>query len=94
MKIKYLLAATILACGVGTGGTFAQGTAPAPAAPAKPAPAAPANPAPAAPKAKPDVDADADKSAISAKCSAEATKKGLHGKARKVFRSKCKRGKT
>jgi hypothetical protein len=33
-----------------------------------------------------------DKKAKSKECSAEADKKGLHGKERKSFRSKCKRG--
>ena len=87
MKIKHLIVATILAFGVTAGGAFAESATTTPAAPAAPA-------KPAAPAAKPDADADPDKSAISAKCSAEATKQGLHGKARKVFRSKCKRGKT
>lgn len=34
-----------------------------------------------------------DKMAKSKECSAEADKQGLHGKARKSFRSKCKAGK-
>ena len=33
-----------------------------------------------------------DKKAKSKECSAEADKRGLHGKERKTFRSKCKRG--
>jgi len=45
------------------------------------APAAPAAPADAAAKA-----------AKSKECSKEADAKGLHGKARKEFRAKCKRG--
>lgn len=32
-----------------------------------------------------------DKKAVAAKCSAEADQKKLHGKARKTFRSQCKR---
>ncbi len=44
--------------------------------------------APAAPAAAPA----ASKSAQSAECSKEADAKGLHGKARKKFRSKCKKG--
>src|SRR5260370_37225751 len=67
--------------------------APKPAAAApKPAATAPAPaPAPAA------ATAPAGKPAMSAKgaeCSKEADAKGLHGKARKKFRSACKRGKT
>jgi hypothetical protein len=34
-----------------------------------------------------------DKKAKSKECSMEADKQGLHGKARKAFRSKCKSGK-
>lgn len=34
-----------------------------------------------------------DKAAKSRACSAEADQKGLHGKARKTFRSACKHGK-
>jgi hypothetical protein len=65
------------------GAAFAQTTAPAPA------PAAPAvqSAAPAAPAvAKP-----ADKKAISKSCTDQANTKGLHGKARKKFRSDCKK---
>jgi hypothetical protein len=50
------------------------------AAPTKPAAAATAMPAPAA----------TNKASISKSCSTQATAKGLHGKARKTFRSKCK----
>jgi hypothetical protein len=46
-------------------------------------------PAPAAPA--PAMSA-ADKAALSKKCSQEADAKGLHGKARKEFRAKCKKG--
>jgi hypothetical protein len=35
--------------------------------------------------------ADTDKKAVSKACSDQATAKGLHGKARKAFRSECKR---
>jgi hypothetical protein len=35
--------------------------------------------------------APADKKAVSKACSDQATAKGLHGKARKAFRSACKR---
>ncbi|MCJ2122058.1 PsiF family protein [Methylobacterium sp. J-077] len=36
----------------------------------------------------------ADRTAKSKECSAEADKQGLHGKARKAFRNKCKHGQT
>jgi psiF repeat len=50
------------------------------------------NPAPAAPAAATKTtDATADKSAISKACSQQADAKGLHGKARKKFRSQCKK---
>src|SRR5262249_23136747 len=68
---------------------FAQAPAPAPAAPAAPA-------KPAAPKAPMSPEAMAKKAAMSAKakeCSAKADAQGLHGKARKEFREKCKAGK-
>ena len=51
------------------------------------APAAPADPAPAMPKAK-----KAPMSAKSKECSDKATAQGLHGKARKEYREKCKKG--
>jgi hypothetical protein len=53
-------------------------------------PGAPATPAaPAAPQAK-----KAPMSAKSKECSDKATAQGLHGKARKEFREKCKKGET
>ena len=64
---------------------YAQMQANPPAAPT--APAAPA--APAAPKAK-----KAPMSAKSKECSEKATAQGLHGKARKEYREKCKKGET
>ena len=36
----------------------------------------------------------AEKRAKSKECSAEADKRGLHGKKRRAFRSKCRRGQT
>jgi len=77
--MKSLIAASALAFLLGAGSAFAQTLAQTPA----PAPAAPAAaaPAPAAPT---------DKKAISKSCSEQATAKGLHGKARKKFRSACK----
>lgn len=63
-----------------------SGAALAQTPPAAPAPATTAAPAAAAPMSM-------DKQAKSKMCSAEADKQGLHGKARKTFRSKCKSGK-
>jgi hypothetical protein len=62
---------------------YAQMQANPPAAPA--APAAPATPA--MPKAK-----KAPMSAKSKECSAKADEQKLHGKARKEYREKCKKG--
>jgi hypothetical protein len=63
------------------GSAVAQTSAPAPTtAPA----AAPAAAAPAAPSAT-------DKKSISKSCTDQANAKGLHGKARKKFRSACKK---
>lgn len=61
-----------------TGAAFAQA-----------APAAPATP-PAAAAPAPMAAGGMDKKAISKACSDEATQQGLHGKARKTYRSKCK----
>jgi hypothetical protein len=61
---------------------YAQMQATPPAAPAAPA-------APEAPKAK-----KAPMSAKAKECSDKATAQGLHGKARKEFREKCKKGET
>ncbi|MGO9361049.1 MAG: PsiF family protein [Xanthobacteraceae bacterium] len=64
----------------------------------RPAPGAPigraVNPPPAAaqsPAAQP-AGRDANKQAVSKSCSQQADAQGLHGKARKTFREKCKRG--
>ncbi len=76
-----LMLAGSLAVAFGQSG-YAQMTPPAaPAAPA--APKAPATPKPKAPM-----------SAKSKECSDKATAQGLHGKARKEFREKCKKGET
>ncbi len=66
---------------------YAQVTQPA-------APAAPAAPkSPAAPKPKAPMSAeDMAKKAKSKECSAKADEQKLHGKARKDFREKCKKG--
>lgn len=73
-----------------SGPSFAQ-TATQPAAPAKTiAPAAPPAAKPATPSQPTTMSTDT-KAAKSKACSAEADKQGLHGKARKKFRSDCKR---
>jgi hypothetical protein len=73
--MKLVISAALLSLVIGAGSAFAQTTTPAPA-PAASAPAA----APAA----------SDKKAVSKSCSDQANAKGLHGKARKKFRSDCK----
>ena len=80
MKSTRLFVGACLAAMLLSGSAFAQTT---PATPDEPAAtmAAPAGAAPAM-----------DKKAKAKECSMEADKQGLHGKARKAFRSKCKRG--
>jgi hypothetical protein len=75
--MKLVISAAFLSFVIGAGSAWAQTSTPAPT----PAPAA--APAAAAPAAT-------DKKAISKSCSDQATAKGLHGKARKKFRSECK----
>ena len=75
--MKIAISAALLSLVIGVGTAFAQTTTPAPT----PAPAA------AAPAAAPAV---GDRQAISTSCSDQANTKGLHGKARKKFRSDCK----
>ena len=75
--MKTILSATLLSLVIGTGAAFAQAPA------AQPAPTTNADKAPKAPKA--------ERTAISKECSAQADAKGLKGKERKKFRSKCKR---
>jgi hypothetical protein len=75
--MKLVISAALLSFVIGAGTALAQTSTPAPT----PAPsAAPAANAPAA----------TDKKAISKSCSDQASAKGLHGKARKKFRSACK----
>ncbi|WP_296713745.1 PsiF family protein [Rhodoblastus sp.] len=62
----------------------------------RPAPGAPVggavNPRPSAPPAAAQAPAaDANRQAVSKSCSQQADAQGLHGKARKSFREKCKR---
>ena len=74
--MKLVISAALLSLVIGAGTALAQTSTPAPT----PAPsAAPAASAPAG-----------DKKAISKSCSDQANAKGLHGKARKKFRSTCK----
>lgn len=74
-----------------SGQVFAQTAAP-PATAARPASPVTAPAAkPASPAAQPATMTAEAKAAKSKACSAEADKQGLHGKARKTFRSDCKR---
>jgi hypothetical protein len=75
--MKFVISAALLSLAIGAGPAFAQTSTPAPA----PVPAA------SAPAAAP---AASDKKAISKSCSDQANAQGLHGKARKKFRSDCK----
>ncbi|HVV40052.1 MAG TPA: PsiF family protein [Nitrobacter sp.] len=76
MTITSRLLATVAVSLMFAGTAMAQTTAPAPAAPAS-------KMAPAKKMEKPHT-------AASLECSKEADAKGLHGKARKKFRSECK----
>jgi len=82
MPIRLATLAAAAAISLSASFAMAQTAAQKPAA----APAA-AAPAPAAPAAKPA------RSAKSLECSQQADAKGLHGKARKKFRSDCMKGK-
>ena len=80
------------------GAAFAQAQIPAGAGAGayRPAPGSPVggavSPRPAAPPAAAQPPAaDATRQAVSKSCSQQADARGLHGKARKTFRSKCKR---
>jgi hypothetical protein len=75
--MKVAITAALLSLVIGAGAAFAQTSTPAPA-PAASAPAPAAAPA------------TSDKKAVSKACSDQANAKGLHGKARKKFRSDCK----
>ena len=78
--MKIPVSAALLSLTIGVGSAFAQAPAPSPA----PSPAPTAQPA-----APAKMSAD-DKKAVSKSCSDQANAKGLHGKARKKFRSDCK----
>jgi hypothetical protein len=77
--MKIVIGAALLSLAIGAGSVFAQTPAPAPA------------PAPAAQPAAPAAGAATDKHAISKACSDQANAQGLKGKARKKFRSACKK---
>jgi invasion protein IalB len=78
--MRTIFSALVLSLALGVGTVFAQTTtAPAP------------TPAPTAQPAAPAAASPADKKAISKSCTDQANAKGLHGKARKKFRSECKR---
>jgi hypothetical protein len=78
--MKSLVSAMLLSLAIGAGSAFAQGAAPAPASQGGTVSAM----------------TSSEKKAISKSCTDQANAKGLHGKARKKFRSDCKRagGKT
>jgi hypothetical protein len=76
--MKHLVAATLLSFAVGFGPAAAQNP------PAASTPAPSATPSPSTPMSA------TDKQAISKSCTDQANAKGLHGKARKKFRSDCK----
>jgi hypothetical protein len=87
LTTPFTIAALLMFAGAGV--ASAQTAAPA-TTPAKPAAMAPAKPAKATTKKASPV----ERSAKSKECSTQADAKGLHGKARKTFRSKCKAGKS
>jgi hypothetical protein len=82
--MKLAISVALLSLAIGAGSVFAQTTNPSTTTPA---PAA----QPAAPVAAPATGAATDKKAISKGCSDQATAQGLKGKARKKFRSACKK---
>ena len=84
-----IVGAFVFACGQSG---YAQMPMTPPAVPAVPAvPAMPAVPTvPAVPKSPAMSAGDMGKKAKSKECSAKASAQGLHGKARKEFREKCK----
>ena len=76
--MKYLVRTSLLAAAIGVGS--AAGQTPAPSSP------------PPAQAAAQTTAASGDKPTVSKSCTAQADAKGLHGKARKAFRSECKKG--
>jgi hypothetical protein len=81
--MKVAMSVALLSLAISAGSVFAQTTSPS----ATPAPAA----QPAAPAAAPATGAATDKKAISKACSQQADAQNLKGKARKKFRSACKK---
>jgi hypothetical protein len=77
--MKHLVTAALLSFAIGLGTAAAQNPPPA----STPAPSAAPAPAPSQTSAT-------DKQEISKSCTDQANAKGLHGKARKKFRSDCK----
>lgn len=75
--MRIFIFAALVALGLDMGGAFAQAPAPTPAPSTQPA-------APAKTSAS-------NKMAISKSCTDQANAKGLHGRARKKFRSACKK---
>ena len=82
--MKLVISAALLSFVIGAGAALGAGTAWAQTSAPAPTPAPAAAPTAAAPAAT-------DKKAISKACSDQANAKGLHGKARKKFRSDCKK---
>jgi hypothetical protein len=78
--MKVAISVALLSLALGAGSVFAQTPAPSTS-----------TPAPAAQPAAPAAGAAVDKKAISKACIDQATAKGLHGKARKKFKSECKK---
>jgi hypothetical protein len=76
--MRVVIAAALMSFAFGLGTAAAQNPPPAP------------TPAPAAQTAAPGKMSAADRKAISKSCTDQANAKGLHGKARKKFRSECK----
>jgi hypothetical protein len=76
--MKDLMRASLLALIVSSGSAAAQTPPPGPTPPAQATAPASAPPG--------------DKTTFSKSCTAQADAKGLHGKARKAFRSECKKG--
>lgn len=90
---KLLRATLVLA--LSTAPAFSQGTAISPAPSIANSPGTASRTAPTAPSraTKPMTNSKVERTEKSKDCSTEADKQGLHGKARKSFRSKCKAGK-
>jgi hypothetical protein len=83
MTRSSVVAAALLVFTLGAGAAWAEDQPPAAGSPPAAAKQAPATTAPAM--------STSEKSAISKSCTDQANAKGLHGKARKKFRSACKK---